>query len=265
MTSDFANEHAAWHETVEAARTAPHGPLSATALHWLTDEPTAFDGVPGQWSVDDTGLVTADVAASDGVTLDGAVLDGAVPIGPITGGASVTLEWGNVRLELASRAGTVVLRPRDPQSPTLTGYAGTETFPPDERWVLTGRFAPNERDQVEVDSAVKGASQFYDSPGVAELSLDGEPFKLTLFTGASPNDFSVFFADATGQDLTYPAARSVKAKLADDGSITIDFNRATNFPCAYTSAATCPFPPPENRLPLRIEAGELRPGVSLRA
>lgn len=262
MTSNFASEHATWHAGVEAARTAPHGPLSATALHWLTAEPTAFDGVPGVWSVDDSGLVTVVVAASDGVTRDGSLLDGAAPIGPITGGASVALLWRDVRLELASRAGTVVLRPRDPESPTRTEYAGTETFLPDERWVLTGRFVPSERDNVEVDSAVAGASQFYDSPGAFEAELDGEPLRLTLFAGSSPKDFFVLFTDATRGELTSPAARSVDAVLTADGSITIDFNRTTNLPCAYTSAATCPFPPPENRLAVRIEAGELLPGVS---
>lgn len=265
MTTTFEAEHAAWHDAIEAARTAPHGPLSATGLHWLTDEPTAFDGVPGVWSVDDAGLVTLVVSASDGVTLDGVVLDGSVPIGVVVGGASITLEWGDVRLELASRAGTVVLRPRDPEAVTRTQYVGTGTFPADERWALTGRFIPSEREQVEVDSAVAGASQFYDSPGVAEFDLDGEPLRLTLFPGSSPSEFQVLFTDATGADLTSPATRGVKAHLGDDNTITIDFNRTTNLPCAYSTAATCPFPPPENRLPIRIEAGELRPGVSLRA
>ena len=39
----------------------------------------------------------------------------------------------------------------------------------------------------------------------------------------------------------------------------LDFNHATNLPCAYTDLATCPLPPPENRLPVAIEAGEKIP------
>ena len=42
-----------------------------------------------------------------------------------------------------------------------------------------------------------------------------------------------------------------------DGTVTLDFNRAANLPCAYTEFATCPLPPPENRLPVAVEAGEL--------
>ena len=36
----------------------------------------------------------------------------------------------------------------------------------------------------------------------------------------------------------------------------IDFNRAYNPPCAFTPFATCPLPPPENRLDLAVQAGE---------
>ncbi len=36
----------------------------------------------------------------------------------------------------------------------------------------------------------------------------------------------------------------------------IDFNKAYNPPCVFTPYATCPLPPPQNKLPIRIEAGE---------
>jgi uncharacterized protein (DUF1684 family) len=40
------------------------------------------------------------------------------------------------------------------------------------------------------------------------------------------------------------------------GKVVIDFNKAYNPPCAFTAYATCPLPPRQNHLPLRIEAGE---------
>ena len=40
------------------------------------------------------------------------------------------------------------------------------------------------------------------------------------------------------------------------GRTALDFNQAYNPPCAFTAFATCPLPPPENRLDLAIEAGE---------
>jgi hypothetical protein len=59
---------------------------------------------------------------------------------------------------------------------------------------------------------------------------------------------------------TYPANRSLAIDApAADGSVVLDFNRATNLVCAYTDFATCPLPPAENRLPVAVEAGEKIP------
>ena len=264
MSTSFADAHAAWHDRVEADRTAPHGPLSVTALHWLSADPQAFDGAPGTWSAGADGLVTASFAAVDGVTRDGVALEGSVQLGPLTGIASTTLAWGEQLLELAARSGRIVLRPRDPQSKDRVEYAGTNTFPPSERWVVRARFVPAPREAVEVDSAAGvDAKQHYDSPGTAEFEFEGQPIRLTLFGEPYSPGLRALFADATGKDLTFPAARHVGVTQIDDDTVEIDFNRTSNLPCAYSASATCPFPPPENRLAVRIEAGELRPGISL--
>jgi len=68
------------------------------------------------------------------------------------------------------------------------------------------------------------------------------------------------FTDETSGDTTYAANRSLSLGVPDaDGTVVIDFNRATNLPCAYTDLATCPLPPPENHLPVAVEAGEKIP------
>ena len=61
---------------------------------------------------------------------------------------------------------------------------------------------------------------------------------------------------AAGRYLYTPAP-------AADGTVEVDFNRAYNPPCVFTDYATCPLPPPENRLDLAVTAGEkkyVRPG-----
>ena len=69
---------------------------------------------------------------------------------------------------------------------------------------------------------------------------------------------SILFTDATSGVTTYPANRALQVDApADGGTVTLDFNRATNLPCAYTGFATCPLPPAENRLPVAVEAGDL--------
>ncbi|GLY97486.1 hypothetical protein Acsp02_47400 [Actinoplanes sp. NBRC 103695] len=67
------------------------------------------------------------------------------------------------------------------------------------------------------------------------------------------------FTDETSGVTTYAANRSVTVTPGPYGTVVLDFNRATNLPCAYTEFATCPLPPPENRLPVAVEAGEQYP------
>jgi uncharacterized protein (DUF1684 family) len=70
----------------------------------------------------------------------------------------------------------------------------------------------------------------------------------------------VLFTDATSGFTTYAASRALQlAPPGPDGQVVLDFNRAANPPSAYTDLATCPLPPPENRLPVAIEAGEKVP------
>ena len=70
----------------------------------------------------------------------------------------------------------------------------------------------------------------------------------------------MLFTDATSGVTTYAASRVLKLPPPGPGGrIVLDFNRAINLPCAYTDLATCPLPPPENRLPVAIEAGEKIP------
>jgi uncharacterized protein (DUF1684 family) len=44
-----------------------------------------------------------------------------------------------------------------------------------------------------------------------------------------------------------------------DATVTLDFNWASNLPCAFTDYATCPVAPAENRLSVAVEAGEKNP------
>ena len=71
------------------------------------------------------------------------------------------------------------------------------------------------------------------------------------------NQLFFVFRDLTSGKETYPAGRFLYAALPQAGRVVLDFNLAENPPCAFTPYATCPLPPPQNRLQVRIEAGEL--------
>jgi uncharacterized protein (DUF1684 family) len=90
--------------------------------------------------------------------------------------------------------------------------------------------------------------------------LGGRPLALTVFASEHAPGYLALFTDETSGVTTWPANRSLFLGVpADDGTVTVDFNRATNLPCAYTDLATCPLPPAENRLPVAVRAGEKIP------
>ena len=66
------------------------------------------------------------------------------------------------------------------------------------------------------------------------------------------------FRDSTSGRTTHGGARQLYADAPKGDSVVLDFNKATNLPCAYIPYATCPLAPPQNRLSLAIEAGELK-------
>jgi uncharacterized protein (DUF1684 family) len=68
------------------------------------------------------------------------------------------------------------------------------------------------------------------------------------------------FMDETNGDPTYPSGRYHYTDPHENGQVFVDFNKAYSPPCAFTEYATCTFPPQENHLKVRIEAGEIYPG-----
>ncbi|TVT52492.1 DUF1684 domain-containing protein, partial [Amycolatopsis rhizosphaerae] len=113
---------------------------------------------------------------------------------------------------------------------------------------------------VTVGAVAEGLQHVYQAPGEIEFEFGGRTHRLTAFNGHTPGSLFVLFTDRTSGVTTYPANRSLALDApASDGTVAVDFNRATNLPCAYTDFATCPLPPAENRLPFAVEAGEKLP------
>jgi uncharacterized protein (DUF1684 family) len=99
------------------------------------------------------------------------------------------------------------------------------------------------------------------APGYVEFERDGKTWTLTPVVN-DPTDTDMFFifGDLTNGPETYGAGRFLHGDLGEDGFVEVDFNKAYNPPCAFTAFATCPLPLEENRLMLRIEAGEKKYG-----
>ncbi|MDI5967794.1 DUF1684 domain-containing protein [Streptomyces sp. SL13] len=258
--AEFTRQWEEWHARREAALTDPHGFLAVTSLRWLDAEPTRFPDAPGAWSTGDDGVVV-ELADGERLTVDGTEVSGRHAFGVLPERSGVNAVAGRAVVEVARRGGHDILRPRHPDNALRLEHPATPAYAPDPRWAVTGRYVPFDTPRaVTVGAAVEGLQHVYDAPGQVEFELEGATYRLTAFNGAAPGSLHVLFTDATSGVTTYAANRSVSIAAPDDsGRVLIDFNRATNLPCAYTDLATCPLPPDGNRLPVAVEAGERIP------
>jgi uncharacterized protein (DUF1684 family) len=186
-------------------------------------------------------------------------IDGTERIEPAEGAPGVLVEAGIRRIEVIRRTGSVALRVHDPKSPHLQAYNGIPAYAPREQWRVTGAFTPYQQPKIVTTGAVvEGLEHHHNAIGVIDFELAGAPLQLVAF-GGSADGLHVLFTDATSGVTTYPAARSLFTVPGADGTVMLDFNRASNLPCAFTDYATCPVAPAENRLPVALEAGEKNP------
>ncbi|MEU1199680.1 DUF1684 domain-containing protein [Streptomyces sp. NPDC005813] len=252
----FTEDWLDWYRTQEERLADPHGFLAITGLYWLEDRPQRFADAPGTWRTG-SGGVTVALDEGEELVVEGSPVHGEHHFGVLPERGGVNAVWGNAVIEVARRGGHDIVRPRHPDAPLRTAFAGTPAYAPDPRWALTGRYvAFDEPRPTTVGAAVEGLEHVYDAPGRIEFELDGRSLSLTAFPGHAPGSLSVLFTDATSGVTTYAANRVVGVEPpAADGTVVLDFNRAANLPCAYTDLATCPLPPAENRLPVPIEAG----------
>ena len=175
-------------------------------------------------------------------------------------GRPTRVRAGSVSFHLIRREGDLALRVRDSESPARTAFHGIDHYPVRRAWCVEARFEPAGTHREVVVPAVAGPGERYLVAGRALFEPPGskERHALTAFDEDAESDLFFVFADATSGTETYGGGRFMYMPRPDaDGRMALDFNRAYNPPCVFTPYATCPLPPPENRLPFRVEAGEL--------
>jgi uncharacterized protein (DUF1684 family) len=170
---------------------------------------------------------------------------------------AVTL--GRLRLSVIERSGRLGLRVRDPESARRRSFQGLKWYPVDEAYQVSARFVPAAAKRTIPIPNVLGDVIEMPSPGHVEFTLRGQALRLDPVLEDEAPELFFIFRDATAGKETYPAGRFLYADPPKDGVVTLDFNKAYSPPCAFTDFATCPLPPPQNRLKLAIEAGEKRP------
>ena len=177
---------------------------------------------------------------------------------PVLAGKEV---WtlGTMRFEVLRRGSETYLRVKDRESARLRAFAGIDYFPIDPAWRVVARlepYAPNK--PIELDYE-EGQQEAYESPGRAVFEVGGVAVSLDPVLDQGTPRLYVLFRDETSKDATYGAGRFLYAPLPTDGKVILDFNQAFNPPCAFNEHVSCPIVPRQNRLGVRIEAGEKKP------
>jgi len=272
----FRRQHEAWRaQRREELITPPHGPLLWIGLWPLPEGATVLGAdstlpivlppdrsPPVAGRLVRTGMhVVLEPAA--GVRIDDADGDsvgGSTWMRTDADSGTTDLHLGSLGLRIHEVGGRFWLRVWDERHASRTTFQGAPFYPAEPRWRVAARFEPFHGPRTYRIADMAGGVQEYSAPGRLAFRVGGRVHRLTPFLEPGQHRYWILFADSTNASETYPAGRYLQVPLPDSaGWTTIDFNRAYGPPCAFTSFATCPLPPWENRLDLAVTAGELRP------
>jgi len=176
-------------------------------------------------------------------------------------GDPTLLALGDLTMFVIQRDGKHGIRLKDKNSQRLKEFTGLKWYPVKPGFRITGTWTEYDPPkQIPVVNVV-GQTKNQPCPGYVTFTVNGETVRLEPIQD-SPDDRELFFIfrDGTSGETTYPPGRFLYADSPVEGKVVLDFNKAVNPPCAFTPFATCPLPPPQNRLKVKIEAGEMRYG-----
>ncbi len=285
--STWQRDLLAWRAERAKGLQAPEGWLSLIALGWLQDGDNSF-GAADDCRVQITAKVPAHIAIvrvekdkdkdkgqdvlrleppADGFPKD-LLVDGqpAKPqiLAADDSGKPSKLTLGTVTITVIHRDVRFALRVKDLQAPTRVAFHGLRWYAPNPAYRVRARWIPYNPPKMLDIPTVLGTTSHMPAPGVAEFTLDGQVLRLEpVLEDPQATDLFFIMRDATSKTTTYGAGRFLDSELPDHGvtqpgEVWLDFNRAVNPPCAFTAYATCPLPPPQNRLTVPIPAGERR-------
>jgi len=269
----------AWRAKRAANLQAPEGWLSLIALGWLKEGDNTF-GAAEDSRVQITGRAPAHIGIvrlekgmlrllppPEGFPKD-LLVDGQPakeqPLLADDADNPSKLAIGTVTIIVIHRDEAFALRVKDLQAPTRAAFRGLHWYEPNAAYRIHAKWIPYNPPKVLDIPTVLGTTTHLPAPGAAEFTIDGQVLRLEpVLEDPKSTDLFFIMRDATSKTTTYGAGRFLYSELPDHGvnqpgEVLLDFNRLINPPCAFTAYATCPLPPPQNRLSVPIPAGEQR-------
>jgi uncharacterized protein (DUF1684 family) len=272
VSDGYQKEIETWRQAREARLRGDEGWLTVAGLFWLKEGENRFGSDPeGEVVLPahsaparagvlrlEKGKVTVEAAAGVALTLAGKPITRMALRSDVPGPADV-LALGATRFFVIERGGKLAIRLRDLQAPARKAFTGLHWFPIRPEYRVVGHLIPHPAPKKMPVPNVLGQVEEMLSPGVVAFRLQGQELRLEpVYESPEQDELFFIFRDRTSAHETYGAGRFFyAAKPNDKGEVIIDFNKAYTPPCAFTRFATCPLPPRQNHLPLRIEAGEL--------
>jgi len=270
-TPSYQAEIERWRQERETRLKADAGWLTVAGLFWLKEGKNSVGTDKSNDIVLPAGSAPASVGAfefHEGETLFHTAAGVEVQVNgkqatsarlkPGTSGSPDVVQLNDLTMFVIQRGKRFAIRLKDKNSPMRKAFTGLKFFPPDERYRVRAKFVPYNPPKMIPIPNILGETEEQASPGYVEFMLNGHEYRLDPVTEGDALFF--IFKDLTSGKETYPPGRFLNTPMPKDGEVTLDFNKAYNPPCAFTPFATCPLPPKQNQLAVRIEAGELRYG-----
>jgi uncharacterized protein len=270
-TGGYQKTIAEWRAQEEASLKAEDGWLTVVGLHWLKEgesrvgSNTSFEVPLPKPAPDRVGTITVRVgkvrfkpAVGVAVSLNGKPAVEAELKSDAEPKYDV-LAVGRVKFFIIKREDKFGVRVKDNDSAASKEFSGLRWYPIDVSWRIQAKYVPWDKPHPVTFDTTVGVKERDESPGYVSFQRSGKQF--TLEPVVDGKQLWFVMRDLTSGKTTYAASRFLYTDLPKDGVrksglVELDFNRAENPPCVFTDFATCPLPPPQNRLPLEVTAGE---------
>ena len=268
--ASYAKEIEKWRAERLEEINGEDGWTSLVGLFWLNEGQNRFGSDPSNEVVFprdrvprfagslwlDNGTVRLDAKLDAGLTSNNSRVSKLVLRSDVEGEATM-LKVGSLTFFVIKRGEKLGLRVKDKNNPARSHFAGLVYFPADPRWRIEARFAPYNPPKTIPIVNVLGTVEDMISPGALVFEINGKTYRLDPVSEKGSKQLFIMLADITAGKETYGAGRYLYVDPPGaGGKVVVDFNKAHNPPCAFTNFATCPLPPRQNRLAVRVEAGE---------
>lgn len=167
-------------------------------------------------------------------------------------GSSEMLYHNNINFQVITRSESNYLRVWDKNNPEINKFKGFEFYDLNKNYVVKGNFEYFNEEKIESVRSQLGVNANTNFIGKVSFVYEGETHSLDIGEGGF-----IMVSDATSGNETYGGGRYMSIDLPkENGEVEIDFNKLYNPPCSFSKYTTCLYPPRQNVLPFKIEAGE---------